>query len=86
MVIDNAHAEGIWVGMCGEMASDPVASTILLGLGLDEFSMSSSSVLKTRYEFKTLSYQKLKSIAELVLNFDTNQQVFEYVTNKIKKS
>ena len=47
-VIDSAHKEGKWAGMCGEMAGDQTAVPLLVGLGLDEFSMSASSVLKTR--------------------------------------
>ncbi|GAA3324736.1 hypothetical protein GCM10020331_053780 [Ectobacillus funiculus] len=44
MVIDAAHKEGKWAGMCGEMAGDEIAIPILLGLGLDEFSMSATSI------------------------------------------
>ena len=58
MVIDAAHKEGKWVGMCGEMAGDEVAIPILLGLGLDEFSMSPSSILKARSQL--LNFQKQK--------------------------
>ncbi|MFH5500762.1 phosphoenolpyruvate--protein phosphotransferase, partial [Listeria monocytogenes] len=48
MVIDASHKEGKWTGMCGEMAGDQTAVPLLLGLGLDEFSMSASSILKSR--------------------------------------
>jgi len=48
MVIDNGHKAGIWVGMCGEMAGDEKIIPILLGIGLDEFSMSPISILPAR--------------------------------------
>lgn len=53
-VIDAAHAEGKWAGMCGEMAGDQTAVPLLLGMGLDEFSMSATSILKTRSLMKRL--------------------------------
>ena len=84
MVIDASHKEGIWTGMCGEMAGDQIAAPILLGLGLDEFSMSASSVLQTRYSFSKLSYTEMKEMAEHCLNLGTHEEVQEYVENKIK--
>lgn len=54
MVIDASHREGKWTGMCGEMAGDEIAIPILLGLGLDEFSMSASSILKARTQISQL--------------------------------
>ncbi|MCP6606071.1 phosphoenolpyruvate--protein phosphotransferase, partial [Klebsiella pneumoniae] len=53
-VIDAAHANGRFTGMCGEVAGDQIAVPLLMGLGLDEFSMSSTSVLKTRSLMKKL--------------------------------
>src|SRR5699024_9238061 len=66
-VIQAAHREGKWVGMCGEMAGDPVAIPILLGLGLDEFSMSASSILPARSQISTLSKQEMEELARTVL-------------------
>lgn len=63
-VIDAAHREGKWAGMCGEMAGDPVAVPLLVGLGLDEFSMSATSILKTRSLVKSLRYEEMKKLAE----------------------
>jgi len=84
MVIDASHKEGIWTGMCGEMAGDQIAAPILLGLGLDEFSMSASSILQTRYLFSKLNYKEMKEMAETVLNFGTNDEVKNYVNKTIK--
>ncbi|KOP71244.1 phosphoenolpyruvate-protein phosphotransferase [Bacillus sp. FJAT-21945] len=79
MVIDAAHSNGKWVGMCGEMAGDEIAVPILLGLGLDEFSMSSSSILKTRSLLSKLSKEKLAELVEHVLMLKTSSEVEQYV-------
>lgn len=67
-VIDSAHAEGKWVGMCGEMAGDQIAVPLLLGLGLDEFSMSASTVLKTRSLMRKLDLSDLQTLATRAVN------------------
>ncbi|MGP6146880.1 phosphoenolpyruvate--protein phosphotransferase [Jeotgalibaca sp. A122] len=67
-VIDSAHAEGKWVGMCGEMAGDQTAVPLLLGLGLDEFSMSASSVLKTRSLVAKLDSKEMEKLADKAIN------------------
>ncbi|MBS7525976.1 phosphoenolpyruvate--protein phosphotransferase [Fusibacter paucivorans] len=54
MVAAAAHANGIWIGMCGEMAGDPLALPVLLAMGFDELSMSAPSVLKVKYLMKSL--------------------------------
>ncbi|MCF7924975.1 MAG: phosphoenolpyruvate--protein phosphotransferase [Candidatus Izimaplasma sp.] len=85
MVIDASHDAGIWTGMCGEMAGDSIAAPILLGLGLDEFSMSASSVLRTRHLFSQLSFKEMQKEAQKVLDFKTNQEVKEYIENRVKE-
>ncbi|RFU71071.1 phosphoenolpyruvate--protein phosphotransferase [Peribacillus saganii] len=79
MVIDAAHKEGKWAGMCGEMAGDEIAIPVLLGLGLDEFSMSATSILKARSLIRKLSQEDMKSLAESVLTLETNQDVMNAV-------
>ncbi|MGC4376189.1 phosphoenolpyruvate--protein phosphotransferase [Fictibacillus sp. Mic-4] len=79
MVIDAAHKEGKWVGMCGEMAGDPIAIPILLGLGLDEFSMSASSILPARSQISRLSKAEVEKHIETILNLNTNEEVITYV-------
>lgn len=66
-VIDSAHAEGKWAGMCGEMAGDQTAVPLLVGMGLDEFSMSATSVLKTRSLMKRLSTTDMQELAKRAL-------------------
>lgn len=79
MVIDAAHKEGKWVGMCGEMAGDEIAIPILLGLGLDEFSMSASSVLKARAQIQKLSKQGMATHTDQILSLASSQEVVAYV-------
>ncbi|MGE7602203.1 phosphoenolpyruvate--protein phosphotransferase [Peribacillus sp. NPDC097675] len=85
MVIDAAHKEGKWAGMCGEMAGDEVAVPILIGLGLDEFSMSATSILKARSLIRKLSHEEMKQLSQDVLTMDTNDQVKAAVLEKVKK-
>jgi phosphoenolpyruvate-protein phosphotransferase (PTS system enzyme I) len=81
MVIDAAHKENKWAGMCGEMAGDEIAVPILLGLGLDEFSMSATSILRTRQLLSKLSQQEMIGIANEALNKQSNQAVIDLIKN-----
>lgn len=78
-VIEAAHKEGKWAGMCGEMAGDEIAIPLLLGLGLDEFSMSATSILKARSLIKNLSKADMEKLAEQALQMKTNDEVLEAV-------
>lgn len=79
LVIDNAHRAGKWVGMCGEMAGDLRAIPILIGMGLDEFSMNAPSILKARKLIREINYEATKKIAEEVLMIATSQEIEEYL-------
>ncbi|MGD6817558.1 phosphoenolpyruvate--protein phosphotransferase [Metabacillus sp. 113a] len=79
LVIEAAHKEGKWVGMCGEMAGDPIAIPILLGLGLDEFSMSATSILPARTQILGLSKEEAASYKEQILGMETTQEVIDFV-------
>ncbi|MBC1997450.1 phosphoenolpyruvate--protein phosphotransferase [Listeria marthii] len=79
MVIDASHKEGKWTGMCGEMAGDQTAVPLLLGLGLDEFSMSASSILKSRSLIKRLDQSEMVKLAEEALNKSTAEEVVDLV-------
>ncbi|MDF2674436.1 MAG: ptsP, partial [Clostridiales bacterium] len=83
MVIDNGHKEGIMVGMCGEMAGDQGAISVLLGLGLDEFSMSAASVLNARKLVRGLNYEKAQEIGDKVLNLSTSVEIKEYINKML---
>lgn len=81
MVIDAAHKEGKWTGMCGEMAGDQTAIPLLLGLGLDEFSMSATSILPARSLISKLSKAEMAELAAEALNKSTVEEVIELVEN-----
>lgn len=78
-VIDAAHKEGKWTGMCGEMAGDQTAIPLLLGLGLDEFSMSATSILPARSLISKLSKAEMADLAAEALNKSTVEEVIELV-------
>ena len=78
-VIDAAHKEGKWAGMCGEMAGDEIAIPLLLGMGLDEFSMSATSVLKARSLITQLSKAEMEELANKAMQMKTNDEVLEAV-------
>ncbi|AYE59957.1 phosphoenolpyruvate--protein phosphotransferase [Lactiplantibacillus plantarum] len=83
-VIDAAHANGRFTGMCGEVAGDQIAVPLLMGLGLDEFSMSSTSVLKTRSLMKKLDTKGMAKLADKALNeCVTNEEVKELVEKNV---
>ena len=85
-VIDSAHKEGKWAGMCGEMAGDQTAVPLLVGLGLDEFSMSASSVLKTRSLISKLTLEDMKALADKAINeCVTVQEVEALVEEAVSK-
>ncbi len=78
-VIDAAHHEGKWAGMCGEMAGDEIAIPILLAMGLDEFSMSASSILKARSQISRLSKSDLENQLAHILSLSTADEVEQFV-------
>ncbi|MEH7732496.1 phosphoenolpyruvate--protein phosphotransferase [Bacillus pumilus] len=79
LVIEAAHKEGKWVGMCGEMAGDEIAIPLLLGLGLDEFSMSATSILPARTQLSKLSKEEAASFKEHILSLSTTEEVVDFV-------
>ncbi|MCF0259185.1 MAG: phosphoenolpyruvate--protein phosphotransferase, partial [Erysipelotrichaceae bacterium] len=83
MTIKGAHANGKWAGMCGAMAGEPYAVPILLGLGLDEFSMSATQILKARKIVNGLSYEEMQGLAQKCLNMDTADEVLAYVKSVV---
>ncbi|MCS5499926.1 phosphoenolpyruvate--protein phosphotransferase [Lysinibacillus sp. A4] len=83
MVIKAAHQEQKWVGMCGEMAGDEHAVPLLLGLGLDEFSMSATSILKTSALLKQLSVPEMQALATEALQLATAEEVLEKVKQAV---
>lgn len=82
-VIDACHHEGKVAAMCGEMAGDQIAVPILIGMGLDEFSMSASSMLKTRALFRRLDATQMVRLAEKAVQAETNDDVIRLVDEMV---
>ena len=76
-VIDASHKEGKWTGMCGEVAGEPTAARLLVGMGLDEFSMSASSVLKIRSLISKLDSNEMAELANKVVTEATSSDEAE---------
>jgi len=74
-----AHAQGKWVGLCGEMAGDPLATPLLLGLGLDEFSMAAAAIPEVKARIRQLDAQTCQGIAARALELPTARAVTEYL-------
>ena len=77
-VIDASHEQGKFTGMCGELAGDPVATMILLGLGLDEFSMTASSIPLLKNILRSVSKAECEEVANKALTMDTAEEITGY--------
>ncbi|GFP25343.1 phosphotransferase system, enzyme I, PtsI [Candidatus Hakubella thermalkaliphila] len=84
-VIDAAHVAGRWVGMCGEMAGQEEAVPILLGLGLDEFSMTSSAIPTVKRIIRSLSLTEAREIADRALRLSTTEEIQVYVKEVLQR-
>lgn len=85
-VITQSHNKpGKFTGMCGEMAGDPVAALILLGLGLDEFSMSASSIPQVKKIIRSVSFEQAKAVADKAMTMQTGGEIRQYVQDKLKE-
>ena len=84
-IIDNAHKEKKWVGMCGEMAGDITLTLVLLGLGLDEFSASPIVVPEIKKIIRSVNYNDAKKIAEEALKLSTGKEVEDMAYEKLKR-
>jgi phosphotransferase system enzyme I (PtsI) len=78
-VIDASHAEGKWTGMCGELAGDERATLLLLGMGLDEFSMSAISIPRVKKVIRNANFADVKAMAEYALTLPTAAEIEEHV-------
>jgi len=83
--IDAAHKENIPVGLCGEMSSEPVLALILLGLNLDEFSMSSVSILQIKKLIRSVSFKDAQKLSEEVLQLSTGEEVEELSRTRLQE-
>ncbi len=83
LTIDGAHKHKKWVGMCGEMAGEPMAVPLLLGLGLDEFSMSASSILAAREIVRSVKFEDMKSLALRALECSNEEEVIQLIKENV---
>lgn len=77
-----AHAAGIWIGMCGELAGNPLATPVLLGLGLDELSMSAPAIPAVKEAVRGLTMDEARRVAELALAADSAEAVFDLLKGR----
>ena len=84
-VIDASHTEGKWTGMCGELAGDERATLLLLGMGLDEFSMSAISIPSIKKIIRNANYKDAKTLAEQALSQPTTKELMDLVETFIKE-
>jgi len=86
LTIDNAHKENIKVSLCGEMAADVENAVVLVGLGIDELSMASRSLLEVKKVIRNINYKEIISLSESLLNMDDFRQVIRKVKNWTRKN
>ena len=84
-VIDASHAAGKWTGMCGELAGDETATLLLLGMGLDEFSMSGISIPKVKKTIRNANFADVKQLADQALSCATAGEIAELVAQFTKQ-
>jgi len=85
MVIDAAHAHDRWVGLCGELAGDPLIAPVLLGLGLDEFSMTARAIPLVKQTIRRYAKAEARDIALHALSLGTASAVRTYLQSIVKQ-
>jgi phosphotransferase system enzyme I (PtsI) len=84
-VVDSAHNQGITVSVCGEMAGEPEHALIFLGMGLDQLSMNSFSLLRVKRLVRSVSFSEAREISEKVLGFSTAKEVENFVVSRLSR-
>ena len=77
--IDAAHRNGIWVGLCGEMAGDPLATVLLVGMGVDELSTSAMAIPETKKIIRSITFEEAQRLAEQVLGLSTIDEIKKFL-------
>ena len=83
-IIDAGHKKGVWVGMCGQMAGDPLATVLLVGLGIDELSVIPSVLPEIKKIILSIKYKEAKRVADKSLAMSTEQEIREHLSSIIK--
>ena len=84
-IIEDAHQNDVWVGMCGEMSGEPIFSFLLLGMGLDSFSMSIPQVPKIKELISNINLKDAKAAVQEALKLSTSKEVEKYLQNELRK-
>ncbi|MFQ5797340.1 MAG: phosphoenolpyruvate--protein phosphotransferase [Bacteroidota bacterium] len=84
-VIEHGHQRNVWVGMCGEMAGHPLATVLLVGLGLDEFSVIPSVLPEIKKIIRSIRYKEARKIAKKAMTMHSEEDVKEYLTSIVKE-
>ncbi len=84
-IIDAGHNQGIWVGMCGEMAAEPVFTLVLLGLGLDEFSASAVAVPEIKKIIRSVNFEQAQEIATKILTLESAEEIQKFASTRLHK-
>ncbi len=84
-IIDASHAEGKWTAICGEMAGEPLLTPVLVGMGLDEFSMSATSVLNIRRLISEINKSEAEELVERVLDLETQDEVIAEIESFLEE-
>ena len=82
-VVDAARKEGVSVGVCGEMAGEPLYALVFLGLGIEHLSMSSSSLLRVKRFIRSASFEEAKKITKAAFKFSTAKEIEHYLSKKV---
>ena len=85
MTIDAAHATDIWVGMCGEMAGDPSIAMLLVGMGIDELSVSAIAVPKIKKVIRSISYAEVVDFARELLTYSRAEKIRETAAERLRR-
>ena len=85
-IIDAAHKAGVWVGMCGEMAGDPITALINVGLGIDELSTSAIVIPEIKKAIRSVSMKQLKKITAEIMDYKDGRQIYNYVHKFIRRN
>ncbi len=84
-IIDSGHKKGKWVGVCGEVAGNPLATILLLGFGLDEFSVVPSMVPEIKKIIRSISYKEAQIVAEKALSMNTSKEIQDFIRDYMHK-
>jgi phosphotransferase system enzyme I (PtsI) len=84
-IIEAGHKQGVWVGMCGEMAGNPLATMLLVGLGLDEFSVGPGILPEIKKIIRSIKAKDARKIADKVLSLPTETEIKEYLTAALQE-